>query len=42
VTYVEQIRQTAALLGGLPVDPLSGRARAELERAFRGFPRPVG
>jgi hypothetical protein len=22
--------------------PLSGQARAELERAFRGFPRPVG
>jgi anti-sigma factor RsiW len=42
VTYVEQIRQTAALLGELPIDTLSGQARAELERAFRGFPRPVG
>ena len=41
VTYVEQIRQTAAALGELPVDALSEAARADLERAFRGFRRPV-
>ena len=41
VTYVEQVRQTAAALGQLPVDTLSAAARDDLERAFRGFRRPV-
>jgi anti-sigma factor RsiW len=41
VTYVEQVRQTAAALGDLPVDTLPEAARAELERAFRGYRHPA-
>ena len=37
VEYVRQMRETARLLGQLPEETLSERARAEILAAFRGF-----
>jgi anti-sigma factor RsiW len=38
-TYLEQFRQTIKVLGRLPEDSLSLRARETLLRAFRDWPR---
>ena len=35
--YLEQIRQTVSLLGGLPDEALSPEAERELLEAFRGW-----
>jgi anti-sigma factor RsiW len=37
VTYVEQMRTTAASLPGIPVESVSPAAREELLTAFRGL-----
>jgi anti-sigma factor RsiW len=37
--YVEQVRETVQALGELPSGALPARAVAELEAAFREFPR---
>ena len=41
IEYVRQLRQTVRLLGGLPEETLSARARMELLAAFRGFRPPA-
>lgn len=42
VEYVRQVRQTIALLGHLPDETLSERARTDLLVAFQGFrPSPA-
>jgi anti-sigma factor RsiW len=38
-TYMEQMRETASLLGEIPVETLSDEMRATLLRTFRDFPR---
>jgi anti-sigma factor RsiW len=38
--YLDQVRATVRLLGGLPVPPLSGAARGRLLAAFRAWPGP--
>jgi len=40
--YLDQMRQTIATLGRVPVESLSAQARAELVAAFAGFPRAPG
>jgi anti-sigma factor RsiW len=35
--YLQQMRETIALLGTLPADALSGEAEAELRAAFRSW-----
>jgi anti-sigma factor RsiW len=40
IEYVRQLRQTIALLGHLPEETHSERARTELLVAFRGLRRP--
>jgi anti-sigma factor RsiW len=37
VTYLAQIRETAAALGGLSAESLSPETRSELVEAFRGW-----
>ena len=37
MTYVDQMRETIATLGELPVDSIRPRARGELLEAFRGW-----
>jgi hypothetical protein len=37
--YVEQMRETSARLGAIPVDSLSPEAQSALLDAFRGFRR---
>jgi len=41
VEYVRQLRLTTELLGRLPEETLSERARTEILTAFRGFRRPT-
>jgi anti-sigma factor RsiW len=38
-TYLQQMTETAARLGSIPVDSLSAEAQARLLEAFRDFPR---
>ncbi len=38
-TYLEQMKQTASLLGEIPAETLSEEAQATLLAAFRDFPR---
>jgi len=38
--YVDQIRRTVAVIGRVPAEVLSPRARDDLMAAFRGFRRP--
>lgn len=40
VRYVEQIRETVAILGEVDADTLSAEAQAGLLQAFRGFRLP--
>lgn len=40
VEYVRQLRHITRLLGDLPDEALSARARTEILVAFRGFRRP--
>lgn len=39
VTYLDQIRETASLLGEVSVDDITGEMRATLLSAFRDFHR---
>jgi anti-sigma factor RsiW len=38
-TYLSQMRETASLLGQIPVETLSAEMQATLLAAFRDFPR---
>ena len=38
-TYLDQIRETAELMGEIPVDSISGEMRTTLLAAFRDFHR---
>ena len=38
-TYLDQIRETAELMGEIPVDSISGEMRTTLLTAFRDFHR---
>ena len=38
-TYLNQMRETASLLGEIPAETLSDEAQATLLAAFRDFPR---
>jgi predicted anti-sigma-YlaC factor YlaD len=38
-TYVDQMRETASVLGEIPVETVSEEARATLLDTFRDFPR---
>src|SRR3954451_16709535 len=41
MTYVEQLRQTVAVLGETATDALTDEVRADLERAFTGYRQPA-
>jgi anti-sigma factor RsiW len=38
VSYLEQMRRTIAVLGTVPLDTLTERAKADLVNAFRDYP----
>jgi anti-sigma factor RsiW len=38
-TYLDQMKETAAILGEIPVETLSGEMQTRLLETFRDFPR---